>query len=89
MALSQFLNTFAGNPLDRAGDRREDAAWLAEQLERPDGSCLAIWEGGVLVEDGPDGVRAAWLRPDMARDAAGDDWVFLGLWKDAPVSPES
>lgn len=85
MALSQFLNTFAGNPLDRASDRREDAAWLAEQLERPDGSCLAIWEGGVLVDDGAEGVRLAWLRPDMARDAAGDDWVFLGLWKDVPV----
>lgn len=85
MALSQYLNTFAGNPLDRAGDRREDAAWLAEQLERPDGSCLAIWEGGVLVERGPDGARLAWLRPDMARDAAGDDWLFLGLWKDSPV----
>ena len=85
MALSQFLNTFAGNPLDRAGDRREDAAWLAEQLERSDGSCLAIWEGGVLVEDFADGRRLAWLRPDMARDAAGDDWVFLGLWKDVPV----
>lgn len=85
MALSQHLNTFAGNPLDRAGDRREDAAWLAEQLERSDGSCLAIWEGGVLVETGPAGARLAWLRPDMARDAAGDDWVFLGLWKDSPV----
>lgn len=79
------VNTFAGNPLDRAGDRREDAAWLTEQLERDDGACLAIWDGGVLVETGPDGNRLAWLSPAMARDAAGDDWAFLGLWKDAPV----
>ena len=78
-------NTFSGNPLDRAGDRRDDAAWLAEQLERDDGACLAIWEGAVLVEAGPQGDRLAWLRPDLARDAAGDDWVFLGLWKSAPV----
>lgn len=78
-------NTFAGNPLDRAGDKREDAIWLAEQLEHDDGSCLAIWEGGVLVEPGPTGDRIAWLSPNLARDAAGGDWVFLGLWKDAPV----
>ncbi len=85
MALSQFLNTFAGNPLDRAGERREDPAWLDAQLERPDGACLVLWEGGVLVETGPEGARLAWLRPDMARDIAGDDWLFLGLWKESPV----
>ena len=78
-------NTFAGNPLDRAGDRRDEAGWLAEQLERDDGVCLALWEGSVLVEAGPDGDRLVWLRSDMARDAAGDDWSFLGLWKSAPV----
>ena len=32
MALDLFLNTFAGNPLDRASDRRPDADWLAAQL---------------------------------------------------------
>lgn len=85
MALSQFQNTFAGNPLDRAGDRREDAGWLAEQRARPDGSCLAIWEGGVLVEEVGGETRLAWLRPSMAREAAGEDGVFLGLWKEAPV----
>ena len=81
MALSQFLNTFAGNPLDRAGDRREDPAWLDAQLERPDGSCLALWEGGVLVEQGPEGARLAWLRPDMARDIAGKSPIAMKLAK--------
>lgn len=82
---SFVINTFSGNPLDRASDRREDAAWLAEQMQRDDGSCLAIWEGGVLVEPGPDGERLAWLSPAMTRNAVGDDWIFLGLWKGAPV----
>lgn len=85
MTLSSYVNTFAGSPLDRAGDRREDEAWLAAQMERSDGACLAIWEGGVLIEDSPEGPRLAWLSPAMVGDAVGDDWVFLGLWKDAPV----
>jgi len=78
-------NTFAGNPLDRAGDRREDAAWLGEQLARDDGYCLAIWEDGVLVEQGRSESRIVWLAPSFARDATGDDWLFLGLWDEAPV----
>ena len=85
MLLSAHVNTFAGSPLDRAADRREDAAWLEAQLERDDGSALVLWNGGVLTENGPDGPRLAWLSPAMTRDAVGDDWVFLGLWKEAPV----
>ncbi|WP_282009138.1 NAD(+) diphosphatase [Brevundimonas aveniformis] len=79
------MNVFAGNPLDRAGDRREDDAWLAEQLDRNDGSCLAIWKGSVLVEPGKDGEQIAWLSPNLAREATADDQVFLGLWDQAPV----
>ena len=85
MPLSAHVNTFAGSPLDRAAERREDAAWLEAQLERDDGSALVIWEGQVLTEPGPEGPRLAWLSPAMARDIVGDDWVFLGLWKEAPV----
>ena len=40
MPLSPHVNTFAGSPLDRAADRREDTAWLESQLERDDGSAL-------------------------------------------------
>ena len=32
MALDAFQNTFAGNPLDRASDRRSKPEWIAEQL---------------------------------------------------------
>jgi 3-oxoacyl-[acyl-carrier-protein] synthase-3 len=32
MPLSFFQNTFAGNPLDRASDRRAKPEWIAEQL---------------------------------------------------------
>ena len=78
-------NTFAGNPLDRAGDRRDDPAWLAEQAARPDALALVLWEGRPLIEDHADGPRLAWLGMGHARDVARDREAFLGLWKDAPV----
>ncbi len=79
------LNTFAGNPLDRAGDRRDDSAWLAEQAANPEALALAIWNGGPLIEDHPDGPRLAWLDLTHARTLSPGNEVFLGLWKDAPV----
>ena len=78
-------NTFAGNPLDRAGDRRGDPAWLAEQAADPRALALAIHDGRVLVEAHPEGPRLAWLDLPMAQDLAPGRDVFLGLWKDAPV----
>jgi len=79
------LNVFAGNPLDRAGEHREDAAWMAACLARPDGACLAMCKGEVLVEPGPDGERLAWLGPEPAQRATETTRLFLGLWRDAPV----
>ena len=78
-------NTFAGNPLDRAGDRRSDPAWLAEQADNPDALALVLWEGRPLIEDHADGPRLAWLSLAHARDVARDREAFLGLWKGAPV----
>ncbi|HZV85272.1 MAG TPA: NAD(+) diphosphatase, partial [Brevundimonas sp.] len=78
------LNTFAGNPLDRAGDLRNDPNWLAEQAGRPDALALVLWEGRPLLEDHADGRRLAWLSLEHARAVVPDREVFLGLWKDAP-----
>ena len=55
MALTSFLNTFAGNPLDRASDRRTNAQWLAEQLASPDSLGFAMWNGRPFVEKAGDG----------------------------------
>jgi len=79
------INTFAGNPLDRAGDRREDPAWLAEQAANPEALALAIWNGGPLIEDHPEGPRLAWWDRPPARALSPGHEVFLGLWKDEPV----
>ena len=78
------LNTFAGNPLDRAGDRRNDPDWLAEQGARDDALALVMWEGRPLLEAG-DEPRLAWLALAHARAVVPDRELFLGLWKDAPV----
>jgi len=83
-----ILNTFAGNPLDRAGDLRNDPAWLAEQAASPDALALVLWQGRPLLEMHADGQRLVWIAMPHARDlmggVSGRD-LFLGLWKDAPV----
>ena len=77
--------TFAGNPLDRAGDLRNDPSWLAVQQARDDASALVLWEGRPLIEEHADGPRLVWLQFGHALDLVPDRQLFLGLWKDAPV----
>lgn len=79
------LNTFAGNPLDRAGDRRNDPDWLAQQGANAEASAMVLWQGKPLVEDHADGPRLQWLALKHARAVVPDRELFLGLWKDAPV----
>ncbi len=79
------LNTFAGNPLDRAGDLRNDPRWLAEQADSPDALAMVLWEGRPLLEAHADGPRLAWIAMPHARDIVPDRELFLGLWKEAPV----
>lgn len=76
--------TFAGSPLDRAGDRRNDPDWLAEQEDNPEALALVLWDGRPLLEETATGPRLAWLALSHARDIT-DNPLFLGLWKTAPV----
>lgn len=88
MALSAFTNTFAGNPLDRASDRRPDAAWLAAQLASPECLALAMWNGRPLVEPAEGGgVQIAYLPAKLAGELSGgpERLLFLGLWKETAV----
>ena len=95
MTLSLITNTFAGNPLDRASERRGDASWLKERLDDPDTLAVAIWNGKPLVEDAPKSggggqdhaVRIAYLPIGLAQEVAGSDqrMLFLGLWKGTAV----
>jgi NAD+ diphosphatase len=88
MALDFFLNTFAGNPLDRASDRRGDADWLAAQLASTDALVLALWNGRPLVEDAKGGgVQLRYLPGKLGAELSGgtERLLFLGRWKEAPV----
>jgi NAD+ diphosphatase len=88
MALDVFLNTFAGNPLDRASDRRSKPEWIAEQLAAPDSLGIAIWNGQPFVEPTKDGgVQIAYLPAKLVGELAGgpERLLFMGLWKETAV----
>jgi NAD+ diphosphatase len=83
-----FINTFAGNPLDRASARRVDASWLAHRLAAPESLAVALWNGRPLVEEAKEGgVQIAYLRAEMAGELSGggERLLFMGLWKDVAV----
>jgi len=63
--------SFSGNPLDRASERRGDAAWLAAQTAA--GLFLPFWQNKPLVFQD----RTAFLPWRSTWDGAA--WVFLGL----------
>ena len=93
MPLDAFQNTFAGNPLDRASDRRDKPEWIAEQLASPESLGLAMWNGRPFVEpsaknDGEDGgLQIAYLPAKLVGELAGgsERLLFLGLWKETAV----
>jgi NAD+ diphosphatase len=72
-----ITHTFAGNPLDRAGDRRSDTDWLAGKLAEPGTRALALWNGSPLLKDG----ALAWLDGGFAKELARTDehLLFMGL----------
>lgn len=88
MPTDAFMNTFAGNPLNRASERRPDAAWLAEKLAAPDSLGVAIWNGRPLVEPTKDGgMQIAYVTAEMANELSGggERLLFMGLWKETAV----
>jgi NAD+ diphosphatase len=88
MPLDAFQNTFAGNPLDRASDRRAKPEWIAEQLASPESLGLAMWNGRPFVEPSKDGgVQIAYLPAKLVGELAGgpERLLFMGLWKETAV----
>jgi len=84
--LAPVVNTFAGNPLDRAAERRGDNTWLEEAHGSPQALVVVLSKGRPLLEADPGGdLRIAYLRGDLTLGFAGEPPAFLGLWKDTPV----
>ncbi len=92
MPLTAYTNTFAGNPLDRAGERRGDQAWIAARLADPESLALALWNGAPLMRPpagpvGPGIYRLAYFPAPMAAKIAGGEerLLFMGLWQERAV----
>ena len=88
MPLEAFMNTFAGNPLDRASDRRPDKDWIGRQLASPDALAFPLWNGRPFVETAKDGgLQIAYVPAKLAKELSeGDEHLlFMGLWKETAV----
>lgn len=88
MTLNTFTNTFAGSPLDRAGDRRRDTQWLAARLADPRAQAIALWQGRPLVREQAGELRLAFLEAPLARQIVGgrdERLAFLGLRGTTPI----
>eukprot|EP01030_Chromulinospumella_sphaerica_P019938 gene19938-19838_t len=87
MPLSAIANVFTGNPLDRASERRPDAAWLEEKLGDPGSLAVALWNGAPLTETSDGKTQLSYLPAAMAQELS-NGWerlLFMGLWKDTAV----
>jgi NAD+ diphosphatase len=87
MRLTPAINTYAGNPLDRAAERRVEPDWLQAKSADPDSLFIALWNKKPLVETRDDGLQIAYLPPGLALSLAPspEERLFLGLWKQTPV----
>jgi len=84
MPLTAFHNTYAGNPLDRAGERRNDAAWIAARLADASSQALAMWNGQPLATTTEGGASLCFTSGALAQALAGGDegLLFLGVRAD-------
>ncbi len=81
MPLQAHRNIFAGNPLDRAAERRREPQWLADKLASAQTGVVVLWNGAPLVTE-RHGTKllsrvAAPLAAELARGE--EHLVFLGL----------
>ncbi|MEW2485856.1 NAD(+) diphosphatase [Streptomyces sp. NPDC048411] len=74
---------YTGLELDRAGDRRSDAAWVAAQAGRPGTQVIPLWRDQCLTHDRVPVVRRAGEAAALFDEAA--EPVFLGLDGDEAV----
>ncbi|OYV35960.1 MAG: hypothetical protein B7Z81_08020 [Acidocella sp. 20-61-6] len=77
--LPSQTNFYTGGTLDRAANRREDAAWIDAAFHDGRSRFAPFWRGQALIHNNTP--RAALVaRPEVAAS-----WVFLGLQDATPV----
>jgi NAD+ diphosphatase len=79
-----FNNTYAGNPLDRAGERRSDRAWVEARLDAEATQALPLWNGQPLAGPRDAGGGLIFISGSQAKALAASDetLLFLGLRSD-------
>lgn len=84
MAAKLRHNTFAGAYVDRAGERRLDAEWLARAVAEAHTAYVPVWDGRCPADSS--GKRALLLsRDDLPAPPVPQDLIFLGLFRDRPA----
>ena len=76
---------FAGNPLDRASERRRDSVWVASLLDDPAARVLPLSELRPLIR-GSDTIELDWQPLSLWRETIANraTLVFLGLAERRP-----
>ena len=86
MTVRFFVNTYAGNPLDRRSELRIEPDRLAELRAAPDCRVVVFWNGQPLVADREGGLALPAMDAGLGFELAGAEGpVFLGLDGDASV----
>ncbi|HRE43693.1 MAG TPA: NAD(+) diphosphatase [Terricaulis sp.] len=80
-------NAFANSPLDRAGHRRGDAAWLKDALASDAAQLLAFHAGQVFVIEEGGAPALGWLGGHAGASIAPADALTLFLGEDAKGAP--
>ncbi|NQV58550.1 MAG: NAD(+) diphosphatase [Alphaproteobacteria bacterium] len=57
----EFINTFAGSPMNRMGNERRNADWLKQQMDDPESCFLPLWQLRALMMPG-ELLRIGWCQ---------------------------
>ncbi len=79
--LASRQNVYSASPLDRVAHRRENEAWIAQQLDHPETLFVPVWRSRNLVAGMDEGQPEAVYISGEAASAlrmAGGPWTFLG-----------
>ena len=88
LILATRPNVYSSSPLDRIGIRREDAAWIEQQLQNPESLFVPVWRSRSLVRGVEEGApEAVYISGAVAVSLrmAGGPWAFLGLLEERAV----
>ncbi len=88
LILASRPNVYSASPLDRIATRREDAAWIEQQLSDPNSLFVPVWRNRNLVRGMEAGSpEAVYISGETAAALRmqGGPWAFLGLLDERAV----